>query len=162
MEYVEIHSHRFQNHNCGLSWMILETKLLNWAALEDQTIYKNFKASPGFISRALKDDELIGIDLHGKGNDMIDDQHKKLIDPWLDTFWKLIDGLNIKREHMYNADQTGLFFNKMPNRMYIKSNRRKFVKGVKQMKSKDRVTLMVCTSADKQKQPKKANLFQSM
>ena len=153
VQYVEIRSRRFEYDKCGLNWVLLEAKLLQWAALEDQAIYGNFKASPGFISRVFQDEGMIGINLHGEGNDMTDEARKKIMDPWLDEFWKKLDDLNIKREHLYNADQTGLFYNKMPNRMYLNSNRRKLVKGVKQMKSKDRVTLMVCTSADGQKQP---------
>ena len=120
--------------------MLLEAKLLQWAALEDQAIYRNFKASPGFISRVSQDEGMIGINLHGEGNNMTDEASKKLMDPWLDEFWKKLDDLNIKKEHLYNADQTGLYYNKMPHRMYLNSNRRKLVKGVKQMKSKDRVT----------------------
>ena len=49
-------------------------------------------------------------------------------------------------EWVYNADQTGLFYNKLPNQMYVSAARKDY-RGVKQMKSKDRVTLMVATSA---------------
>jgi hypothetical protein len=59
---------------------------------------------------------------------------------------------NVPFERLYNADQTGLFFNKMPNRIYLDKDNADF-RGVKQMKSKDRVTLMVCTSAAGEKAP---------
>jgi len=59
---------------------------------------------------------------------------------------------NIPFERLYNAVQTGLFFNKMPNRIYLDKDNADF-RGVKQMKSKDRVTLMVCTSAAGEKAP---------
>ena len=49
---------------------------------------------------------------------------------------------------VYNADQTGLFYTKLPNRLYVPIENRKDYKGAKQMKSKDRITLMICTSAD--------------
>jgi hypothetical protein len=42
--------------------------------------------------------------------------------------------------------QSGLFFNKMPNRMYIDKNCWKSTKGVKAMESKGRVSMMICTS----------------
>jgi len=49
---------------------------------------------------------------------------------------------------MYNADQTGFFYQKLPNCMYVQKNKRKDFKGTKQMKDKTRVTAMVCTAAD--------------
>jgi hypothetical protein len=56
---VETRSHLFQtdNNKCaaGLNWSVMRDKLMEWAAQEDQTIYKNFQASPGFIARVLKD-----------------------------------------------------------------------------------------------------------
>jgi hypothetical protein len=49
-----------------------------------------------------------------------------------------MEDYNIPLECLYNADQTGLFYNKYTTR--------KDYRGVKQMKSKDRITLMVATS----------------
>jgi hypothetical protein len=59
---------------------------------------------------------------------------------------------NVPFERLYNADQTGLFYNKMPNRIYLDKDKVD-VHGVKQMKSKDRVTPMVCTSVTGEKVP---------
>jgi hypothetical protein len=59
---------------------------------------------------------------------------------------------NIPLERVYNADQTGLFFNKLPNRIYVDKVANDY-HGVKQMKSKDWVTLMVATSAVGEKFP---------
>jgi hypothetical protein len=42
----------------GLSWVLLQTKLLEWAALEDDPVYRTFAASPGFIGRVLRDHNL--------------------------------------------------------------------------------------------------------
>jgi hypothetical protein len=53
---------------------------------------------------------------------------------------------NITLDRLYNADQTSLFFNKLPKRMCI-SICDKYFCWVKQMKSKDREMLMVATSA---------------
>ena len=42
---------------------------------------------------------MIGINLQGEGkNNMTDEARKKLMDPWLDEFWKKLDDLNIKRD----------------------------------------------------------------
>ena len=50
---------------------------------------------------------------------------------------------------IYNADQTGLYFRKMPNRIYVNKDaaEKRSKRGVKAMKAKDRITVMVCTSA---------------
>ena len=49
---------------------------------------------------------------------------------------------------VYNADQTGLFFQKLPNSLYVDKAKKKDYAGTKRMKDKERITLMVCTSAD--------------
>jgi hypothetical protein len=54
--------------------------------------------------------------------------------------------------NLYNADQTGLFYNKLPNHVYIDKDQQDY-HGVKQMKSKDRVILMVASSASGKKVP---------
>jgi hypothetical protein len=63
-----------------------------------------------------------------------------------------MDKYNIPLEHVYNADQTGLFFNKLPNRIYVDKASNDY-DGVKQMKSKDQLTLMVAISAGGEKIP---------
>ena len=54
---------------------------------------------------------------------------------------------------VYNGDQTGLYYQKLPNRMYVDKDTKHTHAGVKQMKDKTRVTLMVCTAADGSKVP---------
>ena len=48
---------------------------------------------------------------------------------------------------MYNADQTGLYHQKLPHRVYIDKAATTTMHGVKQMKDKTRITLMVVTAA---------------
>jgi hypothetical protein len=63
-----------------------------------------------------------------------------------------MDKYNIPLNRIYNADLTGLFFNKLPGRIYVDKAAKDY-HGVKQMKSKDWVTLMVATSAAGEKIP---------
>ena len=54
---------------------------------------------------------------------------------------------NTGKSCLYNADQTGLVYAKLPNRMFVKKGTEKQYAGTKAMKAKDRVTLMVCNAA---------------
>jgi hypothetical protein len=99
-------------------------------------MYKNFEASLRFISWVLRDHNLIGVLLHGEANDMGDEESERIMSAWREKFWKKLHDHNILPECIYNGDQSGLFFNKMPNRMYIDKNSWKSTtKGVKAMKS---------------------------
>jgi hypothetical protein len=114
---------------------MLQKKLVHWAALEEDGVYKNFEASPGFISQVLRDHNLIGVSLHGEANDIDDKEREQTMSAWREKFWKKLRDCNIPPECIYNDNQSGLFFNKMPNRMYIDKNCQKSTKGVKAMKS---------------------------
>ena len=56
-------------------------------------------------------------------------------------------------ERIYNADQTGLFHQKLPNQIYGNKIQKNNYKGANQMKDKTRITLMVCTAASGGKVP---------
>ena len=66
---------------------------------------------------------------------------------WLKEFHKQVDYIRLPQARIYNADQTGLFYKKLPNIIYINKAEQKNYSGNKQMEAKDRITLMVCTSA---------------
>ena len=52
-------------------------------------------------------------------------------------------------DHVYNMDETGLFFKLLPRRTYVlESEGRRTVRGIKAMKAKDRITAFLCTNAD--------------
>ena len=84
---------------------------------------------------------------------MNDEEREKIMSEWRTKFWALIEEHNIEPCCVYNADQTGLYYQKLPNRMYVDANQKSSYAGVKQMKDKTRVTLMVCTSAAADKCP---------
>lgn len=56
-------------------------------------------------------------------------------------------------DKFYYADQTGLFYQKLPNCIYCNKEHRSTVRGVKQMKDKSRIALMVCKSASGEEAP---------
>ena len=54
---------------------------------------------------------------------------------------------------MYNNDKTGIFYQKLPNSLYVQKKNKSNFKGTKKMKDKTRATAMVCTAADGFKLP---------
>ena len=59
----------------------------------------------------------------------------------------------VSLNRVWNAEQSGLYRQKFPNRMYCLPKERSTIRGVKQMKDKTRKTLMICTSAGGDKIP---------
>jgi len=153
VHYIDLRSRLFKIDGKGLSWNIIVAKCEQWAQQEEDPKYKSFKASVGFISKALKRNGIVGVRLHGEGNELSDEERCVLITKFKDELHDLIDKDNVPPSCVYNADQTGLFFNKLPNRVYIKKTKDSSFRGVKAMKDKDRITLMVCTSASGEKVP---------
>ena len=112
-----------------------------------------FTASNGWITGVLKRNGKISINLHGEADNMIDEAAAALMNPWLKGFHKQIEDLAVPQDIIHNADQTGSFYTKLPNRIYVDKVERKNYAGNKQMKEKYRITLMVCTSAAGEKLP---------
>lgn len=53
-------------------------------------------------------------------------------------------------DHIYNMDETGLFFKLLPRRSYVFDFKgRLTVQGIKAVNAKDRITAFVCTNADR-------------
>ena len=57
--------------------------------------------------------------LHGEGNELTDEVIHLIMIPWKEDFHKQLEEKGIKPECMYNADQTGLYYQKLPNTMYV-------------------------------------------
>jgi hypothetical protein len=62
----------------------------------------------------------------------------------MQEFKDKIASLGIDASRVYNADVTGLLYNKMSNKIYLPSNIT--AKGRKEMASKDRLTVMLCAN----------------
>ena len=41
--------------------------------------------------------------------------------PWIVEFHKILEDKGINKECVYNADNTGMFYHKLPNTLYIKN-----------------------------------------
>jgi DDE superfamily endonuclease/Tc5 transposase DNA-binding domain len=149
--YIDLRARYYKRDKCGLSWSLLKVKASKFA---DDLGIDSFKASDGWLTRTLKRHGKIGINLHGEADDMLPEQRIKIVEDWKkDTFHPLIEKYNVPTNCIYNADQTGLFYQKLPNRIYVDKTQKKSYAGAKQMKDKTRITLMVCTAADGSKVP---------
>ena len=120
----------------------------------DQIGEKSFPSSDGWIQQVLDRNQIQGLNLRGEGSELSDEEYNKIIDDWKkNDLNPVLVRHNIPLSRVYNGDQTGLFFNKMPTHVYVRKENSKTVRGCKAMKSKDRITLMVCTAANGDKIP---------
>jgi hypothetical protein len=74
------------------------------------------------------------INLHGEAGDMESVKRAAIMDEWrTKEFWPLIEKYKIPLSRIYNdADQTGLFYQKLPNSIYVDKKRKHEYKGAKQ------------------------------
>lgn len=151
IEYINLRADKFllshdKRQKIGLGYIILIDKAHLFAK---QLGYSEeaFKGSPGWISSTLKRHNKVGVNLQGEAGEKTDEQAEMLMRHFRDELQALMDKHNVPLEHVYNGDQTGLYYRKMPNRIYVDKEQRKSVRGVKAMKDKERITAMVCTSA---------------
>lgn len=148
--YIDLRERRFLEDKTGLSCVVLTSKSLHFAELLGYDMGQGgvFKASPGWISSVLERSGKTGKLVHGEAMDMSEEVRIEIMKPWLIKFHALIEKYSIKVSTLYNGDQTGLFYQKLPNRIYVSKCNAKKYNGVKAMKDKTRCIVMVCTSAD--------------
>lgn len=154
IQYLDLRANQYQQDKCGISWTTIQTKSLHFADMTGEAAERNFEASPGWIQNILSRNNRVRINLHGEANDMDNDKRAKIMAKWKrEKFHPVIHQHNIPKSCIYNADQTGVYYQKFPNRLYVEYAKKKDYAGVKQMKDKNRETLMVCTAADGTKVP---------
>jgi len=146
----------YKKDKCGLSWQILKEHAATFAEEQKQSQpekYASFNASSGWLSNVLKRNNFVGMSLHGKAAEADKEECQIAINKFRKKLQEKIECLNIPQSRVYNADQTGLFFQKLPNQLYADKNAMRTTHGVKQMKSKECITLMVAIAADGSKVP---------
>jgi DDE superfamily endonuclease/Tc5 transposase DNA-binding domain len=137
----------YKRDKCGVSWELLKLKAIKYA---QELGIQNFKASSGWLTLTMKRHNKIGIE----ADDFTPEKRIQIVEDWKKAdFHPLIEKFNVPPERIYNADQTGLFYQKLPNRIYVDKSKKTGYAGAKQMKDKTRITLMVCTAADGSKVP---------
>ena len=151
VEYLDLRARLHQHDKLGLSYDIMRSKALQFA---EQLGVTDFLASNGWIQNVLRRSGKARVVLHGEAGELSESEARKTIDEWKEKeYLPMIEKLGITPETCYNADQTGLFYQKLPNTMYLDKEKLRTVAGAKQMKDKTRVTLMVATAASGDKIP---------
>jgi len=154
VKYILLRREKFAKDKLGLSWLILREKVLEFAKQElEGDVAESFTASPGWCVNVLRRNGLKGVSLHGEGMEMDNELADTAMKAFRDGVHELMEKRSIPPERVFNADQTGLFHQKLPNRIYCRQEEKRTIRGVKQMKAKERITLMVCTSAVGEKVP---------
>ncbi|GIY60997.1 tigger transposable element-derived protein 1 [Caerostris darwini] len=106
----------------------------------DEASEESFKASRGWFENFKKRSGIHYVVRHGEAasSDM------KAAEDYIKTFSDLIKAHGYISQQVFNCDETGLFWKKMPNRTYITAEE-KMMPGHKPMK--DRLTLALCANA---------------
>jgi len=163
LEYIYAKQEKCKIDKVGLNWSLIQVKAIQiWEDLaRDNPDAKgtNFRASPGWLDKFLKRNNIILKDLHAEGGEITEEELEKCRKDCQAEIQTVCDKYNIKLCHITNAGQTGLFYNQLPKRMFFRDDQEmqsdgsNQPRGNKQMKSKDRLTLMTCIGADGHKYP---------
>ena len=151
VEYIQLRRKLVQRDKCGLSHSLLQAKALQFA--RDLGVGDDFHASPGWLTNVLRRNDLARVGLQGEAGDYDEAERVKVMNEFKRELTELMTEHDISLDRIYNADQTGLYYQKLPNTMYVNTAEKHTARGVKQMKDKTRLTLMVCTSATGEKVP---------
>ena len=151
IEYVDLRAQQFGRTKCGLNWLHMKEKCEKWA---EAAGHEHFQVSAGWINDTLKRNNRVAVKLHGEAAELPEEECAKVMAAWQrEKLNPFIEQFNLERDCIYNADQTGLFYQKLPNTLYVDKAKKKHSKGAKQLKDKTRATIMVCISADGRKCP---------
>ena len=89
--------------------------------------------------------------MHGKSEEIDEEKRIATMSKWSRKLLTKLKETGIGHRCIYNADHTGLFYTKLPSYLYVPIENCKYYKIAKQMKSKDRITLIIYTSANGKK-----------
>ncbi|XP_057693507.1 tigger transposable element-derived protein 1-like [Corythoichthys intestinalis] len=106
----------------------------------------DFKASHGWFEKFKRRTGIHSVIRHGEAASSDD----KAAEAYKELFLKMVEEEGYVPHQVFNADETGLFWKKMPNRTFI-TQEEKSVPGHKPMK--DRLTLLMCANASGDSHP---------
>ena len=112
------------------------------ATEKERSIIQKFTASRGWVETFVKRNALRAVSLHGEGGQVQAQNVAKDINILRSRL------RNFETDDIYNVDQPGLFYKLLSHGIYVGTFKdRKYLRGIKTMKSEDHVTAFVCTNA---------------
>ena len=115
--------------------MEFAAQLNKWGTLTDEE-FKSFKASNGYINNLKKRKGVKLIKLFGELSILSEQAYESVMHEFKVELETLIDKHDVKQEHIYNADQTGNYFKRIPCTTICSNSRSAYIKGTKVMKDK--------------------------
>jgi hypothetical protein len=147
--YLEVMDNVLASAGVGLSLRLIQKKALEIAQVELPPLRaRSFKASNGWLQKVFRRLNRKSTVLHGEGDTYTEEERKEMMEAFITELTELVNTYDIDLDHLFNADQTGIFFAKFPNRSYVKEEDGKERRGGKKMTDKSRITCMVATSAN--------------
>ena len=101
-----------QTDKCGISWIRLKSRSKQW---QNNLGLQACKCYDGWIDDALKRYGRERVKFHGELNDIKPEKEAVFMGQFLENFHKLLEEKNISSDCVYNADQTILFHQNLPN-----------------------------------------------
>lgn len=123
VQYLKLRQEKYKLDKIGTSWLLLKEKCLQWA--QDLEL-QDFKCSCGWLNNTLKLHGFAQLNLHGEADNLSDEEVSVLMVPWRIELANLLEEKDVAPTCVYNIDQTGFFYQKLLNSMYMQENNKKF------------------------------------
>ena len=125
VNYLKLREERYKRDKLGTSVLLLQEKCMQWA--RDLELH-DFKCSKGWLYNTLNTHGIERINLHGEADDLSDEEVAAVMGPWRNELRELMEEKQVGPSCLYNADQTGLFYQKLPNSFTYKKRIRNILK----------------------------------
>ena len=158
-KYIVGAESKLSEFGIGLSWSVVQTramkiaKELNANGIMSDEHYRGFTASRGWVQKLKTRRNLSLMKLVGEANTLSAAELEVAITQFRADLSSLMDDHDVDPAHVFNADQTGLYYRRFPCTTIVSADRKQYVKGTKAMKDKSRITAMVCTASTGPKVP---------
>ena len=159
LNYIRESESKLSQFGIGLSWDVVCSKavelaqfmVLTGSMTEEE--FDTLKFSNGWLHSLKKQYNLSCVKLVGEANTMSETESLALLTQLKMNLSNMMNELAVPHERVLNADQTGLYYRRVPSTTICTKDRQDVLKGTKQMKDKERITIMVCSSSEGTKLP---------
>ena len=149
IQYYDLRTSLYTRDKCGVSWTLFQAQCQQWAA---EMGHADFRVTPGWVNETLRRYDRNDMRFDGD-DDLAETERESVMTQWRKELEDIIEDKNLTLDDVYNADQSNLFYQKLPSAIFIDQEAKKQYEGAKAMKDKNSVTIMICTSASGCKVP---------